>query len=44
MNLRVLDAKTVGVSVDETTKLEDIDTLFKVGRVSSLKGDGAASV
>ena len=31
MNLRVLDAKTVGVSVDETTKLEDIDTLFKVG-------------
>ena len=44
MNLRVLDAKTVGVSIDETTKLEDIDTLFKVGRGELLRGAGAVSV
>ncbi|MBA0597750.1 hypothetical protein Gorai_007543, partial [Gossypium raimondii] len=30
INLRVLDAKTITVSFDETTTLEDVDKLFKV--------------
>ena len=30
LNLRQLDAKTVTFSLDETTKLEDVDVLFKV--------------
>lgn len=30
MNVRVLDSKTISVSIDETTKLEDVDALFKV--------------
>ena len=29
-NVRVIDSKTVGISIDETTKIEDIDVLFKV--------------
>lgn len=35
MNLRKLDANTVSVSFDETSKLEDVDALLKVrsGRV-----------
>jgi hypothetical protein len=32
MNLRKLDATTVGISLDETTKLADVDALLKVGR------------
>lgn len=31
MNLRKLDATTVGISLDETTKLADVDALLKVG-------------
>jgi len=30
MNLRVMDAKTVGISIDETTTLADVDALLKV--------------
>lgn len=29
MNVRVIDAKTVGISFDETSKLEDVDGLLK---------------
>ncbi len=29
VNLRALDAKTVTAAFDETTKLEDVDLLFK---------------
>jgi len=32
VNLRIIDATTVGVSMDETTKLEDLDVLFKCVR------------
>lgn len=31
MNLRQLDARTVTVALDETTRLADIDDIFKVG-------------
>ena len=30
LNVRILDAKTIGVSIDETTSVADVDTLFKV--------------
>lgn len=30
VNLRKFDSKTVGVSLDETTRLEDVDVLLKV--------------
>lgn len=29
-NLRVIDAKTIGISIDETTRIEDVDQLFKI--------------
>ena len=29
INLRLIDSKTVGISMDETTKLGDLDELFK---------------
>ena len=31
LNVRILDAKTVGISIDETTTVADVDALFKVG-------------
>ena len=30
VNLRQLDSKTVTIAIDETTRLQDIDQLFKV--------------
>ena len=30
INIRVLDAKTVSISIDETTQLSDVDVLFKI--------------
>jgi glycine dehydrogenase len=30
MNLRKVDGSTVGISIDETTSLKDVDDLFKV--------------
>jgi glycine cleavage system pyridoxal-binding protein P len=29
VNLRAIDATTIGVSFDETSQLEDVDLLFK---------------
>jgi hypothetical protein len=34
INVRVIDAKTIGVSIDETTTLADVDALFKCVRRS----------
>jgi hypothetical protein len=33
MNVRVIDATTVSIAIDETTKMDDIDVLFRVGLV-----------
>jgi glycine dehydrogenase len=36
VNLRKVDGSHVGVSLDETTRLEDVDTLLKVCLNSSM--------
>ena len=44
MNLRTIDAKTVGVSIDETTTLADIDMLFTVLNCGKPAGFTAACI
>mmetsp|Transcript_32983 Transcript_32983/g.72931 ORF Transcript_32983/g.72931 Transcript_32983/m.72931 type:complete len:1042 (+) Transcript_32983:156-3281(+) len=45
LNLRKIDAKTIGISLDETTRLEDVDVLFRVlncGKPVSFTASGLA--
>jgi glycine dehydrogenase len=44
VNLRQLDSKTVTVAIDETTRLEDIDQLFKVLNKGKSAGFSAESL
>ena len=43
-NLRKLDASTITVSLDETTRIEDIDQLFKILNGGSPAGFSAESL